>query len=690
MWQGCDVKERTFLTYLALSTLAIGQPILDLYGRNLTIFSASKMGVVSTTLFLAVVIFLPPLFAIVLDKIARPFGEVVHSATQLLLVRSFLFLFFLALLNTWKVHEDFLVYPVAGIVAFFAGRMFDRSAVFVQWFRWLQILPVVVVGFFVVQAQPIFFPAPVTIAEATIARPDIPVLQVIFDEYPLYSVLDSTGNINAERFPGLATLQREGTWYRNSAAVSNFTHQAVPAILTSRIPATSSSPLLSSHKKNVFTLLGGVMTVDGFEPVTSLCPKSLCANANSEQSNFDVARLGNFLKDALAVYDRRIAPDRTADHLPQVDNGWGGFGVVEDRFKGQWQQGNLAQQENLIVGATKLATAAKPMYQLVHALMPHSPWYLTPDNRVTTVRRRIETSNPTIEDSVRDIYQRYLYQAVASDSALVEAIKILKASGKWNDALVVVTADHGISFVPGERQRITDLKNLEVVDDVYRVPTFIKYPGQTSGAVSDCAVSNLDLLPTIADVLGVKSDWKFLGESIMRGCPARSSRPIESASGERGVLGGGFESARVRAAHYNTLVPSDGGARRIAAVGKSASLIGKRLTGLMKSTANVRWTMEDQDLLRNVSTERGARVPAVLAGGVLLDEPLPMGTEGILMVDGIAAGVAGEFGLGNTYFAYTAIIDYALLTSGSHQVSLVLRDGVTGELTEVGPPTSKK
>ena len=43
LWQGGGVMRRHFLTYLALSTMAVAQPVLDLYGKNPTIFSASKM-----------------------------------------------------------------------------------------------------------------------------------------------------------------------------------------------------------------------------------------------------------------------------------------------------------------------------------------------------------------------------------------------------------------------------------------------------------------------------------------------------------------------------------------------------------------------------------------------------------------------------------------------------------------------
>lgn len=677
----------TFPTYLTLSTVAVGQPVLDLYGKNLTIFSAAKLNSLGAALFVLTVVAGPAVVAWSLARISRKFGPVVREATELLMVRLFLVLFVMALLNTWGVTDDFLVFGFALAGSYLIGRLFDRSTGFRAWFRWFQIAPVVVVAVFFMQAQPVFIATSAPLAKITVKNDDVSVLQIIFDEFPLFAVLDSSGNINAERFPGLATLQREGTWFRDSAAVSNFTHQAVPAILTSSIPSQASSPLLALHKKNVFTLLGSVMDVNGYEPVTSLCPKSVCAYAKSEKFGFSFSRLGNFLFDSLKVYQRRVAPERIAQHLPRIDTGWGGFGVVAQRFKNQSKQGFFVQQDNLINGAREVATSTGQRYELVHALMPHAPWYVTPDNRAVVTSRGWGAKNPPNGDASRDTYQRFLYQAVAADSALLDAINELKSSGRWDSTMVVFTADHGVTFEPGTEQRNTNLSDPDVIDDLYRVPTFIKYPGQTTGEVSDCAISNLDLLPTIVDVLGVETKWTFEGRSVANDCPVRDSRPIESASGQSSVLTGGFERTVTRQRFYDSMVPSDGDARSIAAVGESAALIGTQIASSPDVDTSVVWTSNHPQNFDVVSISRGSPIPAVVRGGVVLKTALPKGSEGILLVDGIAAGVIGEFGEGGTYFTYTSILDFELLTEGPHTLSLVLRDGKTGKITAVGPPT---
>ena len=86
----------------------------------------------------------------------------------------------------------------------------------------------------------------------------------------------------------------------------------------------------------------------------------------------------------------------------------------------------------------------------------------------------------------------------------------LKQEGLWDRALVVVTADHGVSFRAGSPFKESDDKN---VADIMSVPLFIKLPGQHGGSVSDRNVQSIDVLPTIADALDVELPWQTDGRS---------------------------------------------------------------------------------------------------------------------------------------------------------------------------------
>ena len=668
-----------------MSTLAVAQPILDLYGKNPTVFSAAKLSSLEVALFVLIVMFVPALLATGLDRVTRFLGPKVNEATRLWVLAGFSFLVGLAVASWVNVDNNIGAFAIAAVFAVVLPVAFDKKKIVREWSRWLAATSLAVLVGAVVQLQPILIQSNGPKSDAVIAKKDISVLQIVLDEFPLYALLGTDGAINAERFPGFAELASGSTWYRNNVAESNFTHQAVPAILASAVPQQSGGPFLAQYPKNIFTLYAGKTTVAGIEPVTSLCPKNLCHGSDSQNSIFEFGRFKKFLRDASYVYGQRVLPPVLRERIPSTAGAWGGFGAVADKFKEQFDVGALSQVDALSVGAKSLIDDPNSRVQVVHALVPHAPWRITPDNRVAPLSSSISTSNPESDEGVRDTYQTFLYQVSAADSAITKVIKDLKSAGRWDNTMVVLTADHGISFIPTLPQRHTDFVEQDSVNDIYRIPTFIKYPGQKSGVVSDCAMTNLDILPTIIETTGTKTSWTFGGKSVASACPTGRTRTVVSATGETAVLADGFEKVLERSKHYAEIVSNVGPARVVAAVGASAELIGKPLSAAETNSNVAAWTVNQKKLFSNVSMERGAKVPSLITGLIRVNGSLDPGTEGIVVVDGVAAGVIGELSGARGLVEYTAVLDYTMLTAGQHAVELFVRDPA-GSITRVGAP----
>ena len=678
--------RRHFLTYLALSTMAIAQPLLDLYGKNTTVFSAAKLSPREVLVFLLLVGLAPAVICIGLDRFSALFGPKVNEATRLCLISGLSLLLGLAVARWLDVNRNI---PSIAIGVFFALLIpiaFDRSKPVREWSRWLSLLAVAVMGSAVIAMQPVLLESNGPKSDAVVGNKDVTVLQVVFDEFPLYSLLDSDGQINSERFPGFAELANGSTWYRNSVAESNFTHQAVPAILSSAVPAQAGGPFLTQYPKNIFTLFAGATSVGGIEPVTSLCPHSVCGAKAGATASFSAGRLKTFLRDAAYVYGQRVFPPVLRKYVPSIEGTWGGFGAVANEFKDQFTVGALSQVDAVERATEIVAKSAAPRVQVVHALLPHAPWRITPDLRVDELSPSISTQNPDNEEVIRDMYQTFLYQVGAADRVITNLISKLKQAGKWDSTLLVVTADHGISFIPTMPQRHTDFTYVEQVADIYRIPTFIKYPNQKAGVASDCAITNLDLLPTIIDVTQTKSSWAFAGKSLADNCPTGRTRNIVSATGETAVLAGGFEEVRERAAHYAQIVSNIGPIKKIAAVGESASLVGTRIGDHITDTRISNWSIKQKPLFKNVSDKRGATIPSLITGEITVSQLLDEGTEGVVVVDGIAAGVIGELSGADSIVNFAAVLDYTLLTSGPHTIELFIRNP-DGTLTSVGAPS---
>ncbi len=86
------------------------------------------------------------------------------------------------------------------------------------------------------------------------------------------------------------------------------------------------------------------------------------------------------------------------------------------------------------------------------------------------------------------------------DQLLGEFLTALDDSGLYEESLLVVTADHGLSFQPGQPVRGLTQANYS---DIAGVPLFVKMPGQLQGGPDDRPVQSVDVLSmTLAALAG--------------------------------------------------------------------------------------------------------------------------------------------------------------------------------------------
>jgi hypothetical protein len=79
---------------------------------------------------------------------------------------------------------------------------------------------------------------------------------------------------------------------------------------------------------------------------------------------------------------------------------------------------------------------------------------------------------------------------------------------------VVVTADQGVGIEANQSRRSVDPAHPTNLADLAFVPLFFKRPGQQTGAIVDRHVRTMDIVPTIADVLGIHIPWQVDGRSL--------------------------------------------------------------------------------------------------------------------------------------------------------------------------------
>jgi hypothetical protein len=91
----------------------------------------------------------------------------------------------------------------------------------------------------------------------------------------------------------------------------------------------------------------------------------------------------------------------------------------------------------------------------------------------------------------------------------------------FDRSVVVVLADHGAAMRPGDfRRRFT----ARTVGELGPVPLFIKAPGQHRGRTMTKHVRTLDVVPTIAALVGARLPWHADGRSLAGGAYPEATR----------------------------------------------------------------------------------------------------------------------------------------------------------------------
>lgn len=512
-----SVAERRAV--FAATALAIAQPIFDLLGRNPEFLQVREMHGLRLLVFgLGLFLGIPGLMMLIAELAGRG-----HRPLRRLLYHLWLWfgLWLLVLVLLRRAAPDLgsaVVFATATIAAAASVWMYARS-------RWLQELGKILS--LLVWAIPLLFflrsgvrISPPQMANAknmatttdqqTAASQQPPILLVVWDELPVTSLLTASGEIDPDWFPGFSRLASTSTWFRDALTTSTNTLQALPDLLSGRVVDPVDHRAGLNDPYTVFNLMEASHQLFAYSAVAGVVPADVALLGDGARPR----RWEGLLSDLRILYLHLTMPRRIREDLPPVGAAWGGFGNRET-------EGSMLREA--IDSVQAAASQEKPPFTYLHTLLPHHPWTYLPtgarywgnDHMVAQGMSGVmNTGHWTTEVwLVIQAYQRHLLQSMYADRLLAELIDRLVELDIWHSALVVVTADHGASFTPGQALRTP---TESAMAEVAAIPLFVKLPGQTESRVDHRRASILDILPTIADACGLDVPWPVDGASLLR------------------------------------------------------------------------------------------------------------------------------------------------------------------------------
>jgi len=156
-----------------------------------------------------------------------------------------------------------------------------------------------------------------------------------------------------------------------------------------------------------------------------------------------------------------------------------------------------------------LMTQPGPIFAWWHSYDPHGPLDVYDDPPITRTLERGGDNLDRIPDYQRigrisdaEFFAgRYATAVEYADAQVGRVFDVLHNTGRWDDALIVLTADHGESF--DERELWFD-HGTTAYEEQLHVPLIIRYPrGEGGGRSIDALVMLEDVFPTVLDALGL-------------------------------------------------------------------------------------------------------------------------------------------------------------------------------------------
>ncbi len=691
---------RRLAELLTLTAFAFVQPVLDVTGKSPDFFLYRRPSVWQIRLLVAAIVLGPPLGLWAAERVVGLFSRAAERALHLVFVAV---LFALILVQAGKQLGLLTGVPLA-VVAVAAGIglavLAARTVGLRQAMLYAVPAPLLFVLLFVLSS-----PSGVLVRTAgrsqrggipagtAESRP--PIVFLFLDEFPLRALLTKDGQIDAKLFPNFARLAKIANWYPNATGVSGWTPFAAPAMLNGRYPSKVLAPYYLAYPQNLFTWLAGTYHVRAYETISQLCPPSICTDQVADRPTGLYAMAhdtAHVTKQLVSPWPSKTDPTQQFVESVTVDQK-----AVEDRKQlpnemFRFGEADKSQPERLTRFLADLKPSDKPTLHFLHLLLPHAPWKNLPPRQLAgetkpTLHSYQPTPNSYVprqagesdKDVARDpvladlAKQRLVLQLGYTDHSLGVLLDRMEATGLLDPSLLIVTADHGAGLTPGSRSRIMDDKN---GGNLAWVPVFVKPPGQKTGKVDPRNEQQVDLVPTIADVLNEQPPWQVDGVSMLGPARPGTEKPWYDVPGERELVDPGTYDLGHSGMAAEIAKPElgwDG----LYAFGPHKDLVGKKVSDLtVGAPSPVGAQLTPEVDLNDVDPAKGT-VPAMIWGR--FDGSLG-GTESTYVVASVNGTIAGGIPAllgGDGGWRFSGLVNERYFRKGRNEVTLYRVDGTT-------------
>ncbi len=642
-WTRHEVTFERGAAVFAVVAIAIAQPVFEVVSNSPEFFPARSTPAATIVVTVLAICFGLPLILVAVERTIRFLSARAASVFTGAIVATLI----AAVVMPWVRRGDAVRFPwdlaISAAVGIAFGIAYTRTRGVRQFLTALLPAALVVPALFLLSpgVQRHVQPSESGAAVQAVQRTP-PIVLVIFDEFPMNSLLSGDGAIDAERFPNFGALARGAHWFRNASTVAYNTSDGVPAILSGRYVASQeATPTLRHWPVNLFTALALHCRIFASMRFQRLCPPRACEeNAAISKDNVQL-----LVSDLSLVWLHIVLPENLTDDLPPVVGEWAEFGRAREAPKPGIRRGREGWWTEFLSPIDRQPARM----HVIHLVLPHMPLeyvpsgrrYSAPDFQNTRVNGSFlfDNASAALADT---IHQRHLAQVGYADRLIGDLVARLRSTGAYDDALVIITSDHGASHREGRRRR-QPRPSQNNLSDILQVPLFIKLPGQQQGDIVDRIVETVDIFPTILDVLGAKASYRLDGRSLIDSRdPGRRSFFLRTRTNSTPRRLGDLSADRASSLERKERRFGRGDVQGLYAPPSARHLLGTELNrGALKPAQDVQVAVDNLPQYESVARERDP-LPIYVSGVLEIRRADPLnvvvavnGTVAAIVVDGL-------------------------------------------------------
>lgn len=307
----------------------------------------------------------------------------------------------------------------------------------------------------------------------------------------------------AAPMPALESLGREGTVFSNAWANAPWTLPSHASLLTGLLPSGHQCTGRNHQLAPEHRTIAEYLNEDGYEAAAF----------------FSNPWLTELMSGMMRGFESQYVESRGDDRIHQMDGSQGG--LATNTNIASWLNGrNNDRPFLLFVNYLEAHLPYDPAKEHREAHMSD----LTPDDVVTTQWAYEFNAGMYAPEEVdwERINRLYVGDVSTADALLGELMDMLKDHGLYDDAIIIVTSDHGENL--GDHGLMDH--HFGVFETLLAVPLVVRAPELLPPGMRDDPVMLTDIFPAVLEAAGIADPPELSHARSVFGPPSHPDRPI--------------------------------------------------------------------------------------------------------------------------------------------------------------------